>query len=85
MVYMGGRGAMRRKDLEKESTQMPYDAPDPEQGFTPPYSIEIFEIGTWFEVENRNDLETAMRIASVYAERFGEKRVLVTDAKCRKI
>jgi len=54
-------------------------------GFSPPYSVEIYEVGTWFEVDNRNDLEETMWIASSYAERLGEKRVKVTDAKCREV
>ncbi len=64
---------------------MAYDVPDPQMGFTPPYSIEIYEVGTWFEVDNRPDLEDAMLCASAYAERLGCKRVQVTDAKCRPI
>ena len=64
---------------------MPYDIPDPQMGFTPPYSIEIYEVGTWFEVDNIADLEMAMWVASSYAERLGCSRVMVTDAKCREV
>jgi len=64
---------------------VPYDTPDPQMGFTPPYSVEIYEVGTWFEVDNRADLEETMWVASSYANQLGEKRVKVTDAKCREV
>ena len=64
---------------------MDHEPPDPEQGFTPPYSVEFFEVGTWFEIDNRPTLVSAMRVASAYADKHGERRVLVTDRMRRVV
>ena len=58
---------------------------DAEQGFTGPYSVEMFECLTWFEIANLPTLPQAMRVASQYAELLGEHRVMVTDSKCRVV
>lgn len=64
-----------KKDLKRIFTLMfPLE-------FTPPFTIEMKEVGIWFDIErNIATLGEALRIASAYAEKFGnDEKVRILD------
>lgn len=54
---------------------------EPEKTFTPPFNVEMKEVGCWFDIESGIDtLKLALQYASDYSNIFGtEDRVRIID------
>jgi hypothetical protein len=51
------------------------------ESYTSPFNIEMREVGVWWDIEqNIPDLESALKLASSYANQFdNDERVRIVD------